>query len=210
MTHLLPPNLLKLFAARPPLPYYRPVDKDISRVKPKSLDGTAAILERVREENALGTGVGKRAADGEGGADGGAMEEGEEGEEVEEPFSLAEEYRRQIRREERKKRLADDFTKAKTSYKPNEDPQAVGDPYKTLFIARLNKNATEADLRRAFEQYGQLERVRIVKDPKGRSRGYAFVIYDRERDMKGEYIQKKSSSQPSAVVLPRRLRASST
>jgi U1 small nuclear ribonucleoprotein len=33
--------------------------------------------------------------------------------------------------------------------------------------------------------YGTIERVRIVKDKKGRSRGYAFIVYERERDMKG-------------------------
>ena len=108
MTHLLPPNLLKLFAPRPPLPYTRPLDRDIDRVTPKKMGGMADILARVREENALGTGVGKKAA-----------EEGitamEEGEEVEEPFTLAEEYRRQLHREERKKRDLEEFQKAKTT-----------------------------------------------------------------------------------------------
>lgn len=33
--------------------------------------------------------------------------------------------------------------------------------------------------------YGTIERVRIVKDSKGRSCGYAFIVYERERDMKG-------------------------
>jgi RNA recognition motif-containing protein len=48
-----------------------------------------------------------------------------------------------------------------------------------------HKSATETDLRREFEGYGTIERVRIVRDRKGRSRGYAFVVYERERDMKG-------------------------
>lgn len=48
-----------------------------------------------------------------------------------------------------------------------------------------HKQATESDLRREFEIYGTIERVRIVKDKKGRGRGYAFVVYERERDMKG-------------------------
>jgi U1 small nuclear ribonucleoprotein len=33
--------------------------------------------------------------------------------------------------------------------------------------------------------FGTIERVRIVKDAKNRGRGYAFVVYERERDMKG-------------------------
>jgi U1 small nuclear ribonucleoprotein len=34
--------------------------------------------------------------------------------------------------------------------------------------------------------YGAIERIRIVKDRKGKSRSYAFIVYERERDMKGE------------------------
>lgn len=33
--------------------------------------------------------------------------------------------------------------------------------------------------------YGAIERIRIVKDRKGKSRSYAFIVYERERDMKG-------------------------
>ncbi|KAI9428742.1 U1 small nuclear ribonucleoprotein of 70kDa MW N terminal-domain-containing protein [Lactarius indigo] len=169
-THLLPPNLLKLFAPRPPLPYTRPVDKDIGRVTKKNVTGVGSLLAFLKE--------GAMAGLANGNAEG--MEEGEEP-----TFTLAEEMKRQVRREERKKKRADEFQKAKESYKPQEDPQAVGDPYKTLFISRLHKQATESDLRREFEIYGTIERVRIVKDKKGRGRGYAFVVYERERDMKG-------------------------
>lgn len=34
--------------------------------------------------------------------------------------------------------------------------------------------------------YGAIERVRIVRNKKDKSRGYAFVVYERERDMKGQ------------------------
>ncbi|EDR08757.1 uncharacterized protein LACBIDRAFT_319933 [Laccaria bicolor S238N-H82] len=163
-THLLPPNLLKLFAPRPPLPYARPVDKDIDRIRTKHVNGVAQILAQLKEANTdslISSGTAE------------AMEEGEE------PL--------QIRREERKAKKTEEFKLAKSSYKPADDPEAVGDPYKTLFISRLHKTATETDLRREFEGYGTIERVRIVRDKKGRSRGYAFVVYERERDMKAAY-----------------------
>lgn len=48
-----------------------------------------------------------------------------------------------------------------------------------------HKTATETDLRHEFEGFGTIKRVRIVQDKKGRSRGYAFIVYERERDMKG-------------------------
>lgn len=34
--------------------------------------------------------------------------------------------------------------------------------------------------------YGPIERIRIVRNRKGKSKGYAFIVYERERDMKGE------------------------
>ncbi|KAI0029755.1 hypothetical protein K488DRAFT_7203, partial [Vararia minispora EC-137] len=170
-THLLPPNLLKLFAPRAPLPYARPLDRDIDRVMNKNVDGVGSILVMLRESGS---------AQDAPNANGDTMEEGEEP-----AFTLAEETKRQIRREERKKRKAEEFRIAKETYKPSEDPEAVGDPYKTLFVSRLHKNTTENDLRREFETYGAIERVRIVRDKQGRSRGYAFIVYERERDMKG-------------------------
>lgn len=56
-THLLPPNLLKLFAPRPPLPYLKPLGRDpdvplrtlANRLTPLSVSET---LARVREEKA--------------------------------------------------------------------------------------------------------------------------------------------------------------
>ncbi|KAF8207562.1 hypothetical protein K438DRAFT_1576066 [Mycena galopus ATCC 62051] len=183
-THLLPPNLLKLFAPRPPLPYTRPLDKDIDRIRPKNVTGVAHLLAELKEaktENMMSTGESEV-----------VMEEGEEP-----VFTHAEEVKRQLRREERKKKRTEDFKIAKETYKPADDPEAVGDPYKTLFISRLHKTATESDLRREFETYGTIERVRIVRDKKGRSRGYAFVVYERERDMKGYFLPLPSLSAKS-------------
>jgi U1 small nuclear ribonucleoprotein len=76
-----------------------------------------------------------------------------------------------------------------TTDNPAEDKEAIGDPYKTLFIARLSYQATEEDLRREFSMYGPIERVKVVRaksgKKKGTSRGYAFILFEREKDMKG-------------------------
>lgn len=101
-THLLPPNLLKLFAPRPPLPYARPVDRDIDRIHDKKVDGVAAMLQRLKDEKTEDL---FNAADNDEN-----MEEGEEP-----VFTLAEETKRQMRREERKAKKAEDFRKAKDS-----------------------------------------------------------------------------------------------
>lgn len=42
---------------------------------------------------------------------------------------------------------------------PENDPQARGDPYRTLFVARLSYDAKEADLEREFGRFGPIERV---------------------------------------------------
>lgn len=103
MTHLLPPNLLKLFAPRPPLPYTRPVGRDPDRVRAKNVGGVASILLQIREDNTAGL-ISKGQKEDE---------EGEEGEEK--TLTHAEETLREIRREERKKQKEELFKKAKDS-----------------------------------------------------------------------------------------------
>jgi U1 small nuclear ribonucleoprotein 70kDa len=122
--------------------YTRPLDKDIDRVTKKDVSAIGSFIAMLKEGAMAGLANGS----GEG------MEEGEEP-----TFTLAEQIKRQIRREERKKKRAEEFqvakdscaykhpsslntpTRTKTTFqdKPQEDPQAVGDPYKTLFISRL-------------------------------------------------------------------------
>ncbi len=45
----------------------------------------------------------------------------------------------------------------------------------TLFVGNLSPEATDADLRKVFSAYGEIGSVRIVRDRRGRSRGFAFV-----------------------------------
>lgn len=42
---------------------------------------------------------------------------------------------------------------------PSSDPQARGDPFRTLFIARLSYEVKESDLEREFGRFGPIERV---------------------------------------------------
>lgn len=79
--------------------------------------------------------------------------------------------------------------------KPSEDPKVQGDAFKTLFVARLSYGVTSDDLEREFGRYGPIERIRIVEDItqppdaplKKRKRGYAFIVFEREKDMKAAY-----------------------
>jgi len=66
-------------------------------------------------------------------------------------------------------------------YKPNK--QAYGDPMKTLFVGRLNKDTTEETVLKSFLRFGGIKHCRLVRDfVTGFSRRYAFVEFDSERD----------------------------
>jgi len=47
---------------------------------------------------------------------------------------------------------------------------------KNLYVGNLDDSATEADLRKAFAVYGEVEAVNIITDrDTGRARGFAFI-----------------------------------
>lgn len=90
-------------------------------------------------------------------------------------------------------RLAKGAAKAASDldkYDPQSDPSVEGDPYKTLFVARVSYETTEHKMKREFEAYGPVKRVRLVNDSvNGKPRGYAFIEYQHTRDMKTAYKQ---------------------
>ena len=100
-----------------------------------------------------------------------------------------------MEKQERQKWLLNDGVKE--LYSPTTDNNIRGDAFKTLFVSRLNYDVDVKDLEREFGRYGAIERVRVVLDNgestkgslktsrKGKSRGYAFIVFEREKDMKG-------------------------
>lgn len=73
---------------------------------------------------------------------------------------------------------------AQAAYDPHKDARATGDAYKTLFVGRLDYSVDEALLRREFEHFGPIRSLRLVADARGRSRGYAFIEFERDKDLK--------------------------
>ena len=67
---------------------------------------------------------------------------------------------------------------------PFKDPKIPKDSdcYKTIFVARLSYATTEERLIKEFEIFGDIDYVRIVKDLKGKSKGYGFITFRREKD----------------------------
>uniref|UniRef100_A0A6N2MEQ4 RRM domain-containing protein n=1 Tax=Salix viminalis TaxID=40686 RepID=A0A6N2MEQ4_SALVM len=73
-------------------------------------------------------------------------------------------------------------------YDPFGDPKAIGDPYCTIFVGRLSHLTTEDTLRKAMSKYGKVKNLRLVRHiVTGASRGYGFVEFETEREMRRAY-----------------------
>ncbi|RZC92563.1 hypothetical protein C5167_029342 [Papaver somniferum] len=178
-------NLLKLFEPRAPLEYKPPPEKR----KCPSYTGMAQF-------------VGKFAEPGD----------DEYSPPVKEGETAVQRRARvhKLRLEEGAKKAADELEK----YDPSNDPNVTGDPYKTLFVARLNYETTEHRIKREFDSYGTIKRgnapwvltkavhlsepsdtwdlnhVRMITyKESNKPRGYAFIEYAHTRDMKAAYKQ---------------------
>ena len=63
--------------------------------------------------------------------------------------------------------------------------QANPDPSKCLGVFGLSLYTTERDLKEVFSRHGPLAGVNVVYDQRtGRSRGFAFIYYERLEDSK--------------------------
>ncbi|KAI3895613.1 hypothetical protein MKW98_025404 [Papaver atlanticum] len=154
-------NLLKLFEPRPPLEYKPPHEKR----KPLPYSGMSEFVTKFAEPG-----------------------DPEYAPPVKKAETAAERRSRVHKRrlEEGAKKAAEELEK----YDPNSDPNISGDPYKTLFVARLNYETTEHRIKREFEAYGPIKRVRTITDKEtNKPRGYAFIEYTHTRDMKSAYKQ---------------------
>lgn len=186
MTSQLPDHLLRLFIPRPALPFAPPLkaDRDVvsttnkgskqsgnKRSRHRPVEGIALYAERVRQEA----------------ADRGEATEGAEGEE--DTWTDAECVKLDKRRAAKKQKQEDYRREADANYDPSKDEKAKGDPFKTLFVSRLSYEVTEEELHKEFGVYGPIEHLRLVKDEEGKSRGYAFIVYEREKDMRSGYEQ---------------------
>ncbi|GLT66101.1 hypothetical protein SLA2020_384900 [Shorea laevis] len=73
-------------------------------------------------------------------------------------------------------------------YDPHGDPKVIGDPYCTVFVGRLSHLTTEDTLHKAMSKYGRVKNLRLVRHiVTGASRGYAFVEFETEREMRRAY-----------------------
>ena len=190
VAHALPQSILALFAPRPPIPYKRPIEKR----KMPPYTGVAQFVAQFEDppvkpegEAASAAAAGEPAAEGEAGsADGAAAA----------PAAAApaapktKEEKRAAKAAAKAAANAEKLAAAAAAFDPNSDPKIKGDPYKTLLVSRISYETTEAKLKQEFQQFGTVKRVRMVMDTEtGKPRGYAFVEFEHERDMKTAYKQ---------------------
>jgi U1 small nuclear ribonucleoprotein len=159
VANALPPSILALFAPRPPVEFKPPIQK--RKCRPYS-----SMATLVAEFEDPATAVQQLPA----------------------PLPESKEARRERIAKLRAEQAAEKVAAAAESYDPNSDTKIKGDPYKTLFVARINYESTEAKIKKEFEQFGPIKRIRLVLNTdSGKPRGYAFFEYEQERDMKTAY-----------------------
>ncbi|KAH6624568.1 U1 small nuclear ribonucleoprotein of 70kDa MW N terminal-domain-containing protein [Chaetomium sp. MPI-SDFR-AT-0129] len=165
MTDRLPPNLLALFAPRPPLRWVPPSDHAPEQRRTAAVSGVAQFLPALAEYGR------------------------------EHEYNPTESWleARDRKKREKVEQAEALVTEGPKNYTPHDDPNIRGDAFKTLIVARLDYSADEKDLEREFGRFGSIERIRIIRDThvheKGNKkqkphRGYGFVVFEREKDMR--------------------------
>ncbi|XP_074027848.1 small ribonucleoprotein particle U1 subunit 70K [Leptinotarsa decemlineata] len=160
MTQFLPPNLLALFAPRDPIPYLPPVAKLPHEKKNRGYLGLGQFLS-----------------------------EFEDPKDTPPPTRVeTREERLERRRRERAEQVAYKLEQEIAIWDPASAANITVDPFKTLFIARINYDSSESKLRREFEVYGPIKKIVLIHNSvNGKPRGYAFIEYEHERDMHSAY-----------------------
>jgi U1 small nuclear ribonucleoprotein 70kDa len=93
--------------------------------------------------------------------------------------------RKKKEKEERKKR---NFEELLSKWDPHKDEKIKGDPNNTIFVGHLDSSITEEDLKKKFEEYGNVTRVRVVKNEKKKKDFiYGFIEFEKHKDFKLAY-----------------------
>ncbi|CAO1395577.1 unnamed protein product [Diamesa tonsa] len=160
MTQFLPPNLLALFAARDPIPYLPPTDKLPHEKKTRGYSGVGSFL--------------------------GFFEDPKD---TPPPTRVeTKEERLERRRREKAEQVTYKLEREIAIWDPNTIANSTEDPFKTLFVARVNYDTSESKLRREFEVYGPIKKIILIQNvDTSKPRGYAFIEYEHERDMHSAY-----------------------
>jgi len=163
MTAFLPPNLIALFAPRDRIEFKAPVG-DLPHEKDRTKHPYSGIAPFISEFDAH----------------------------TEAPAKVRVETRAEKDKRKRRDILERGMKKTEEAlgeWNPHEDAKAESDPFRTLFVARINFDTSQSKLKREFEDYGRIRHIRLVENTKtGKPRGYAFIEFEKERDMHSKYF----------------------
>ncbi|KAM4057068.1 RNA recognition motif domain-containing protein [Hirsutella rhossiliensis] len=164
MTDKLPPNLLALFAPRPPLRWVEPTDHPPEKRFTRAVTGVAECL--------------------------GELQKYKETDQYTPTESWLE--ARDRKKEEKKTAIKQLLEQGPKKFNPSDDPNIRGNALSTMIVSRLSYDADERDLERHFGRFGSIERIRVISDTRAHEkpnkkkkphRGYAFIVFEREPDM---------------------------
>ena len=96
------------------------------------------------------------------------------------------------KRKEKEEQVAYKLEQEIALWDPNSRGDTVSqDPFKTLFVGRINYYTSESKVRREFEQFGSIKSIHMVTDANsGKPKGYCFIEYEHERDMHGKWRER--------------------
>jgi len=75
-------------------------------------------------------------------------------------------------------------------WNPTKDANIESNKWKTLFVGKISYKTNEKKLKREFEVYGPVKRVKLITNEKeGKAKGYAFIEFEHDKDFKTAYKQ---------------------
>lgn len=164
-TDKYPPNIVKLFAPRPPLLYVPPVDYPPEERKTRVIT-PVSYWKSACEEHAK------------------HIRDTVASQEPSEPTLMEKQAKLRAEKEQAQSqsfhRQMEDWNNPEVMEKLEKE--VMKDPYCTLFVARLDYEVTEMEISHSFGKYGAISSIRIIRDNEGKSRGYGFVVFEREVD----------------------------
>lgn len=116
------------------------------------------------------------------------------------PFPVSSRLERKKR--EKEEQVAYKLEQEIALWDPTAAESVTTDPFKTLFVGRINYYTSESKIRREFETYGPIKQIKMVHDKEtGKPRGYCFIEYEHERDMHCKYLAGNSKRPLFSIFL---------
>jgi U1 small nuclear ribonucleoprotein len=100
-------------------------------------------------------------------------------------------FRLERKKREKEEQVAYKLEQEIALWDPTSNEESTTDPFKTLFVGRINFYTSESKIRREFETYGPIKQIKMIHDKEtGKPKGYCFIEYEHERDMHCKYSKR--------------------